>query len=677
MNHVSMLNGFLDGLMNWFESLFSIIPKYFYFLITMVFNLLDILQLIMRKVAGLDSLYYTTNNTFLDAAGGQDMIMQIILNQVIQEAFIAMLLIGILMVFVFTIVAILRTEYNAEDARSASKSKIVGKSLRAVGIMFLIPSLTFIGLSLSNMVLRVLDSATMVPVTQLSSSASEVLQPGYNYQIFGVSITSTATPLSGMAFRSSAYKANRIRSDNAFAIDLALSGNAVDGPTFGGAFNPGADSSLDQTGRTRAANTVDDAFVNNYLVVDSNISLNARLDNGNSNYIKKYAMSVVIFTGLNDISLKSISKYNVNLVWFFYDLWAFDWVLAIGIIMVISVLLLNITLGLMKRVFDLIILFIVSPMIASTLPLDDGGMFKKWRQKFVGKALAAYAPIISINLFFMIVPFIRTISFFGKGTGSVYEPIVFADVLVQSFFVIVGLVAVKDVSKTISEMIGAEDAGEAGGKMSGEVVGTALKVAAVASGVGGLAGKAIGAGARTGHSAYKLGKAGVEGIQGSHIARQANRMEKRAQDKLTAGGGDVNDLRRGKKDVREQYKKDMEAVQLRRNESKAKLEEAGGSLKSSGSSIKKAGLHTLGALATPLTVPAKLIGSTFRGSALEKAAGETNKIKLGPQAIMANATFGIAQKLKDRKDHKALVKSKIVKERGDRAAKSKLDKEKK
>ena len=663
--YFSMLNGALDGFMAWIESLFSIIPKYFYLLITLVYNLLDVLQLLFRKMAGLDSVYYITTGTELDTAGGEDIIIKILQQQEVKDTLVAMLVLGVILVLIFTIIAILRTEFNAEDSKSASKTRVVGKSIRALLLMFFVPVICYLGFFLSNAILKALDSATVQPVTELSDTASEVLLPSYNYYIFGIAIETNSTPLSGMAFRAATFKANRIRNDSAYATDLALSGNDADGPTFGGAFNPASGGTVDTLGKNRAANALDDAFVNCYMLKDTSLSLNERLDNGSSDYIKKYATSVILFVGINNINLSCISKYNVNLVWFFYDLWKFDWILAIGIVLAITVIFLNLTLGLMKRIFDLIILLIVSPPIAATLVLDDGSnsIYKKWRGKFIGKTIAAYGPVVSMNLFFIIVPFIRNISFFKTSADAELSVVSFADIIVQSFFIIVGLVAIQDISKTLSGMVGAEDAGEAGGKMVGDAVGTALKVAAVASGTGALAAKAMKGGFRAGKAGKNAVESGIQKLKAKSNEKEANNIEKEAQEehqeqisKFLSNGGVMSDRRRGPQSARNEmreadnkYKQKMQSAQEKHEKAKEYNEKSSGSIKRAKSDIVLAGKHAAGVVSTP----ASMLGIITKDNPYRKA-GEA-----GFKDLSNDLTFGILGKLRSKKEHNSAVTAKM------------------
>lgn len=568
----SLLNGIVDDVKNWFTGFLDLIPKACYMLITMIFNIMDLFQTLFRKIAGMDTVYFFSETGVPMPVGGDgnDIVLTLLNNNTIRDAIYAMIFLSIVLLFVFTIISILRTEYNAEDSKSASKGRVIGKSLRALGLFFLVPVICYMGIFLSNNLLMTLDKATTPLPNQLSAESLEVFEQGYYLDIFGTTIKTTNTPFSGMAFRASAYSANRIRNDQKFANFMAFDGETDGtGITFGKTFMPTADSSTGNlTGREVASNKLDDAFANGYLLKEGKqISINERVDKIDNYsarvYLKKMTYAVVFATNDNNTAITMMNKNRVNLVWFYYNLWEYDFVLGLGVIFIMTALILNITLGVMKRVFDLLILTIISPPIAATLPLDNGEAFKKWRVKYVAKTIQAYGPIVAMNLFFMIVPFIREFSFIGYTSEGVYKPVIAADYLIQSFFVIVGLVAVKDISKTLSDMIGAEDAQEGGKAISGDVAGTALKTAAVTSKAAAVGAtmavapaKAVAtkmfSGKAEGKAAYEKTLKETGDVDMARAAQRQARSEASSQKALESVGNSIGSVARGSLDMLQQ-----------------------------------------------------------------------------------------------------------------------------
>ncbi len=76
----------------------------------------------------------------------------------------------------------------------------------------------------------------------------------------------------------------------------------------------------------------------------------------------------------------------------------------VAVIMLISMFMLAI--GLVKRIYDIIVLFICMPLVCGTIPLDDGARFRAWRETMMSKVLVAFGAVISLNVFYIIGGFI-------------------------------------------------------------------------------------------------------------------------------------------------------------------------------------------------------------------------------------------------------------------------------
>ena len=61
-----------------------------------------------------------------------------------------------------------------------------------------------------------------------------------------------------------------------------------------------------------------------------------------------------------------------------------------------------------RRIYDLLVLYIISPLFTSTIALDEGQTFKKWRELFVGKYFASFAAIITMRIYLLIIPTITS-----------------------------------------------------------------------------------------------------------------------------------------------------------------------------------------------------------------------------------------------------------------------------
>lgn len=61
-----------------------------------------------------------------------------------------------------------------------------------------------------------------------------------------------------------------------------------------------------------------------------------------------------------------------------------------------------------KRIFDVLLLYIVSPLFVATIPLDDGEKFGKWKEMFLGKLFTGFGSIIVMRLYLIIAPIVMS-----------------------------------------------------------------------------------------------------------------------------------------------------------------------------------------------------------------------------------------------------------------------------
>lgn len=514
---IVFIAGIAEKIRTWFQGFFgavlAIIPKTFYFLCTLVFQVLDLLQLLVRKLAGLDVVYYSSE-IFSGTGGGSsepqsgDIVLEFIQtiftnsNSILSNIFWALIVLALIMLIITTFVAVLRSEYSATDSKSASKGRIIGRAFKAIASFAIVPIVCFFGVFMANVILQALDTITTGSSTsQLSytyetpgegggntTSISSLFEPkktssgvstyiSYNFWgdegEDGNNVPTTSTPISGLIFKAAAYKANRIRYHDLFRANLSNPNVSA------GVFNNFG------TDYEQAADLLDECFANTYeLRTEASLTSSPFEDDymfpfGGDNFIGNHVDTIKIF-----------DKNNVQDVWYYYDLWQFDFILGIAAVVVCAKLLLYLVFGLMKRIFELVVLFLIAAPIASIMPLDDGEALKKWRQKFVSKVLSAYAPIVGLNLFFVILPIVTSIRYFNMA---------FLDAVVNMFFTIVGLIMVKDLVQTLSEIIGADNAIKTGQDMAGEVGQTIAKTGQLIAAPAGMAVK----GARMGIHAGK------------------------------------------------------------------------------------------------------------------------------------------------------------------------------
>ena len=82
---------------------------------------------------------------------------------------------------------------------------------------------------------------------------------------------------------------------------------------------------------------------------------------------------------------------------------------SISLVIALVVAIINLA----KRVYELVLLYLVMPLSMSTLCLDDGARFKVWRETFITKVVLAYGNVFSVNIFVLILPMIAQMKIEG------------------------------------------------------------------------------------------------------------------------------------------------------------------------------------------------------------------------------------------------------------------------
>ncbi len=541
----------LDGVTNFFASdsfggiilnFLSFVPKIIYFLVACLLSVVDFFQVAFRKLAGLDPIIIGGEATTGDS------IYKIISDALftakypaINTAFWAIIVLGIFMLVVTSIIAILRLEYKPDKDKGNSKAGVITNFVKALFSFAIVPVACIFGMFLSNSLIGVIDTVTNVSSSQTDEAyqyfdqwtgasgieneqLTDKRNPSYMaYDVFGIHIPTNTEPFSGMVFKASAYSSNRFRKYGmSYLDDINASGTDM------GIFKTGQ-----VTEPKQAANIIDTGFaICARMKGTANSSVTYSMDTSSISE-EFYSPGLVNFLGAKS-NLVSFSKYNTELVWYFYDLWTFNYIVAFVAILVIAKLYFEFTLALMARLFEIAGLFLFAPIPIALMPLDNGGTLEGWRKQFVGKFALLVIMVFGLNIISPLLTIFQEIKFFGA-------PVI--DYIVNTLFIIAALNAVKSLNSIIAEFIGAKEAYKsanevagtttsslsagvnktmAAGKFLGHAGMGAAKIGAGAAVLGGkIAGSGFGA---MGRGIRRLGEAGTD----LHRRRAANRMARRA-----------------------------------------------------------------------------------------------------------------------------------------------------
>lgn len=556
----SMMGGFFTVVGNLISSLGQILTALFNFLLflPMVLILIGVMliaffaEIVFKKMAGIDAVYL--GNTQFGGAndGGQDLVYAFITEPSVQDVFWSIVALSFVLLFIFTIVALIKSEFTL-DLKGSAKGPIIGRALKSFANFIIVPVVTLISIIGTNYLTKTV------------------------YDLFG----STGDSVVTKCFYVGAYNANRARLSPYFASQLANNEDFDGEPIFSTGGEEFASKSADEI-----AHIIDKNFMEGKTgTIKFNKGdgfFNRVLNCAPEAISKGYVNYSLIFFGIPDSA--DFNMLNGSSVNFFYDLTQFDWILAIGSAICMAWILLTTCLVLVKRVFELTILFLLSPVMTAIAPLDGGQAEKKWRQEFMKRLLAVLGPIFAFNMYFLLVPLFSNISLFGPA-GNIMPTIasggtmlnsillilasfyIIFDIFFQIVCVITGMSIVKSASALLSNLLGIEDLVKSGGEAGKKAVDMGKKAALLATGVGGVAVKGAAMAAKVGgRVASKVGK-GV-----SNLANKAkDRIRENRRDKELEGLSDEQKEIRQQEFIQED--KEREAAAAKKAADKAARKE--------------------------------------------------------------------------------------------------------
>ena len=124
---------------------------------------------------------------------------------------------------------------------------------------------------------------------------------------------------------------------------------------------------------------------------------------------------------------------------------------SIGLMIAMVVAIINLA----KRVYEIVLLYIVLPVSMSTIAIDDGARFKIWRETFITKIVLAYGIVFSVNIFILILPFISKMKIPGVSN--------FANSMFLIFMIIGGALVIPAGQTLFARLFGQADDMHAGG----------------------------------------------------------------------------------------------------------------------------------------------------------------------------------------------------------------------
>ena len=449
----------------------------FYEISKFLLALIDFVEVLFRALAGLPSTAAAGHEISMSINGKSgDLLIQMLTSSEVMQAFYATAIVGMFLLIITTIFQMIKVEYTTEGAQN-SKSGIIGKSLKSLCNMMIIPILCILGVFIGNQVLDLIDTAT---------------GGGEGSKISGtlwVAAASTALVNEDSFIKAADERTILEFQDSNSGGLMGLGINLAIQRGFASIFK----QELKPLGEAFSGSNSERAAIESAYM------------KGTKSF---YNISVV---GKNN------NPFVVNFL-----------VLIFGACIIIKCLYYT-CFGLIDRLYQCVALFIVMPMVVGMSPVKDS--LGSWRSKFMSKALSAYGTVISLNLFFIIVKIMLNIkidfgSYYSEG-GELFNnssgwpfPPTFMEGLIKSIMVIVGCLMIEKLAGDLGGYFGGGNAMADGKGLSNDATAGIKKAAAVGIGV-----------ATGGASMIKAG-AGIAGKVGNVAFRGADKL---AKGKLSSG----------------------------------------------------------------------------------------------------------------------------------------------
>lgn len=455
-NIVTFFTHFTDILKGIFQGLVVWIYSIFYYLFMSVCSIVNFAEMLFKKLAGIDPI--------MTDRGEMNILDVFVKSNEIWGLFVSIIILSIVLLFIFTIVAVIKSEFSL-DAKSSAKGPIIARSLKSLAMFLIVPAVSLMGIYAVNAITDTINS----------------MMKG-----------SDETTMVNQVFYAMSYNANKARINKEFADYIKEFKDANCANNNGGAFKGNQD---------QIAYQIDQAFKGN-------------LSHKGKGYKKMSLEEMLNADDFSTMLMSPSSAFDTYSVWdikqvnFFYSILDMDYIVGIGSAIVITYMLLSMCAVLVKRIFEIVILLLLAAPMISLAPLDGGSASKKWQGEFIKRVIAIVAPVFAINMYFIMIPLFAKITLFNPvgslgavgaislsnvgSIGAVAAAYATYDTLFQLVLICVGLSVVKTASALLCNLLGIQDLLKEGHEQTKKAVGTVAAVAATVATGGAAAGAMLG-----------------------------------------------------------------------------------------------------------------------------------------------------------------------------------------
>ena len=425
---ISAITTLLMWIVEWtLDLVIAIFAEILYGIGLTLLEFVDFFQAFFNALCGMGTYWDADGTKFVK----EDPIISLITNETVLQTFLALTIVAVIMLFLTTLIAMIRTEFTTEGAKN-TKGNIIGSAIKSLAMFFTVPAACVFGIQISCALLN-----TVYIATTGGSNASA----------------------GAMVWYAASYNANKLRNGEYTITEMKDKGLLSDFGIGSGADNPNS-----------VALVVDNVFKSNSVVIKNN-DLASKVDWSD--------LGLMAQASGESGSTKYYTYRSLELTKEFYNIRDMNFlVLFMGGGIAIYIMFIA-AFGLIIRLYKCAILFIISAPISALTPLDGGNAYKSWRKLMIGAVCSAFAIVIAFNLVFLLIPIMSEINIFDPSIAVLQS----WNRLVNTIFVLTGLYSIKETSKWVASMLGIEDPLAAGSEISGKVMGTVGKIGTAAGGL--------------------------------------------------------------------------------------------------------------------------------------------------------------------------------------------------
>ena len=124
-----------------------------------------------------------------------------------------------------------------------------------------------------------------------------------------------------------------------------------------------------------------------------------------------------------------------------------NFIVGFGVALIFLKILITCCFKFINRMFNVLLLYLSSPLFACSMPLDEGKNYNQWKDMFVGQLFSGYGAVVAMQLYLIIAPAILSgnIQFGGESTEG--------DLVIRMVFIIGGAFAIENAGSMITGMI--------------------------------------------------------------------------------------------------------------------------------------------------------------------------------------------------------------------------------